>query len=213
MYTIKSKDCLGYPTTGNFRWCKFLRKFIRTLQKNFLRFYFCKMKAWCSDHIPHPYQMMSTSHSTYTEETEQRSKASLCNNGLLFLLRGGLYNYESIKTACRRGRKTGLLNGRIQHCWSQTHNFGAFLTGLLVFCLHRLVVGWVSSASTIYWSDIIFAADCREPSPSHRYKFVFHNDVINSLLVHFFTVYIFVEAGLSVKITKISHYTVPHFSL
>ena len=45
--------------------------------------------------------------------------------------------------------------------------------------------------------------DCREPSRSHRYQFVSHNDVINSILVHFFAVYIFVEAGLSAKIAKI----------
>jgi len=45
--------------------------------------------------------MMATPHSTYTEDTEQQSEASLSNNGLLFLLRGSLCNYESIKTACR----------------------------------------------------------------------------------------------------------------
>ena len=50
--------------------------------------------------------------------------------------------------------------------------------------------------------------DCREPSRSHEYQFVstYHvMIVINSLLVHFFSVYIFVDAGLSAKIAKNLH--------
>jgi len=55
---------------------------------------------------------------------------------LLFVLCGGLHSYKGIKTACRRGRKIALLNRRVQHCWSRLHNFGASLTGSLVFCIH-----------------------------------------------------------------------------
>ena len=75
-------------------------------------------------------------------DTEWRSKeASLCNNGLIFLLRGGLRNYEGIKTATA-GEKPG--------CWIQYtgelkfDNFGASLTDSFVFCI---VAGWFFTAT------------------------------------------------------------------
>ena len=144
---------------------------------------------------------MATPHSTYTEDTEQQSKASLSNNGLLFLLRGSLCNYESIKTACRARNWLVERKGSALLISNLTT-----LERFLWVCWYfvYIVNGWVSSAATITrWTLYSRQTDCREPSRSHEYQFVSHNDVINSLLVHFFAVYIFAEAGLSAKIVKI----------
>ena len=65
-------------------------------------------------------------------DTERRSEASLCNNGLLFLLCRVLSNYENIKTACRHGLKTGLLKRRFSTADLDFDNFRASLTGSLV---------------------------------------------------------------------------------
>ena len=129
---------------------------------------FCEMKVWCSDHTPTRWwpcpiaRILKKWHWT-------RSKASLCNNSLR--------NYDSIKTACRRGRKDSVLP------ISNLTTLERFLRFRWHFVY--IVVGWVSSAAIIYRADIIFAADCREPSCSHRYQFISHNDVSNSLRVHF----------------------------
>ena len=69
-----------------------------------------------------------------TNDTERRSKASLCNNGLLFLLCGGLRNYESIKTACRRGRKT--------HYWRVERKNSALLISNSTTSKRLLQVRW-----------------------------------------------------------------------
>ena len=145
--------------------------------------------------------MMATPHSTYTEDTEQQSEASLSINGLLFLLRGSLRNYESIKTACRA---RNWLVERMESALliSNSTTSERFLRVCWYFVY--IVVGWVSYAVTITgWTLFSWQTDCREPSRSHEYQFISHNDVINSLLVHFFAVYIFAEAGLSAKIVKI----------
>ena len=89
---------------------------------------------------------MATPHSTYTEDTEQQSEASLSINGLLFLLRGSLRNYKSIKTACRarnwlvKRKDSALLI-------SNSITSERFLRVCWYFVY--IVVGWVSYAVTI----------------------------------------------------------------
>ena len=52
-----------------------------------------------------PYQLMAIPHER-TEETndEEKKQASLCKNGQVFLLCGGLCFYESIRTAAVDGK-------------------------------------------------------------------------------------------------------------
>ena len=108
-FLLMQRWCTNYRIAGNFRWCQFSRKSVQTLQKKFSRFLFSRMRAlW-----PRPYQLTATPHMR--NGTERRSeKASLCNNGLIFLC-GGFRNYEGTRTAAA-GEKPARW---IQHCWSR----------------------------------------------------------------------------------------------
>ena len=148
---------------------------------------------------PHP-----IAHVPKKWHTERWSEASLWTNGLLFLLCGCLHNEESIKTACQHGQETGLLNRRIQHADLELDNFGASLTGLLLFCIHY------SSRLSLFcsnlWQDRHYFCGRQRSICVHMFTRIpiridiSHNDIINSILVHFFVVYIFAEAVLSTKI-------------
>ena len=91
-----------YRIAENFRWCQFLRKNVQPLQKKFSWFLFSQMQ----DSLAMPHMRNGTK--------RRSEKASLCNNGLIFLC-GGFWNYEGIKTAAA-GEKLGRW---IQHCWSR----------------------------------------------------------------------------------------------
>ena len=65
----------------------------------------------CGTLWPHPYQLMAMPHMRNGTE-RQSEEASLCNNGLIFLLCGGFRNYDGIKTATA-GEKQARW---IQHC-------------------------------------------------------------------------------------------------
>ena len=149
-----------------------------------------------------------------TNDTERRSKASLCNNGLLFLLCGGLRNYESIKTACRRGRKT--------HYWRVERKNSALLISNSTTSKRLLQVRWyfvciiacwVCFAATIYGVDVIFAAD--GPSRSHWYQFVSLSQCSHQFHLGSFFRSLYFRGSRSVRenrenlhLAKISHYTV-----
>ena len=70
-------------------------------------------------------------------------------------------------------------------CWTEgfstadlnSDNFRVSLTGLLAFCIHS---SWVCFPATIYRADIIFAADCREPSSSQGYQFISTHCIMTS---------------------------------
>ena len=68
-------------------------------------------------------------HAPYARVTEEMT---LNDNGLLFLLCRVFSNYESIKTACRCGLKTGLLSRRFSTADLNFDNFQASLMGSLV---------------------------------------------------------------------------------
>ena len=115
----------------------------------------------------------------------------MCKNGLVFFLCGRLRNCKSIKTAAV-GEKLGLVNRRIQHC-----------------------VGFVGILYSIYYSSrrILLYSDHLEGRQTVENHLVHmgtssyrHTHRVTSsiyLLVHFFAVFIFTEAGLSTKIAKI----------
>jgi len=52
----------------------------------------------------------------------------------------------------------------------------------LVFCIHNSRLSLFCSG---HFTLFLRQTDCREPSHSHGYQFVSHNDVINSLPVNF----------------------------
>ena len=123
-------------------WCKFSRKCVCTLQKKFTQFLFSlnkSMMLW-----PHPYQMMDTPHMHVYQrnDTEQRSEASLCNNGLLFLSQ--LQKYQD----CWRGWKLACWTEGFSTADLELDNFGVLLTGSLVFCTH-------SSRLSLFCSDLL----------------------------------------------------------
>ena len=73
--------CVYYSIAGNICWRKISRKYVQALQKKFSWFLF----SW------NDYMMLCMTiinlHLGYISDTEQRSEeASLCNNGLVFLL-------------------------------------------------------------------------------------------------------------------------------
>ena len=98
----------------------------------FHSFYFCGTKVWCSDPTHTRWWPCPICTCNQRNDTERLSEASLCNNGLLFLLCRVLSNYKSIKTARRHGLKTGLLNRRFSTADLDFDNFRASLTGSLV---------------------------------------------------------------------------------
>ena len=142
--------------------------------------FFCGtgMKAWCSDHTPNRWWPCSIYTCNQRNDIGQWSKASLCNNGLLFLLCGGLRKYESIKTMLARTKN-----------WLVEQKDSALLISTSTTCEHLLrvhwyfvyiVAGWVCFAANIYRADTIFMADCREPSHSHGYQLISMYNVMTS---------------------------------
>ena len=108
-----------YRITGNFRLGKIARKCVLNLQKKFSR-YKC-VTIW-----PHPYRLMA-GHAQYAKrknDTErQREEASSCNNGLVFLLCGGLRNYESIRNANMGEKLACWTEGRLRQLLSVSYGF------------------------------------------------------------------------------------------
>ena len=92
-------------------------------RRNFSQFYFRTLlyKSWW----PRP-----TCEPKKNDNERPREKASLCNNGLVFLCVKA-FAITKVSRPLPRAKKTG---ERIQHCWSQPFdNFGASLTGSLEF--------------------------------------------------------------------------------
>ena len=95
--TIMTRET--YRIAGNFRWCKFSRKRVQTLQKKFSRFLFSRMR----DTLATPLPVMATPHMR--NGTERRNEeASLCNNGLIFLLCGGFFEITKVSRLPPRAR-------------------------------------------------------------------------------------------------------------
>ena len=129
------------------------------------------MKAWCSDHTPTrwwPRPICTCTKEMTLNDKAQQSKASLCNNGLLFCVEAftitkvsRLHVAADEKLACwTEGFTTAELD---------FDNFGVSLTGSLVLCIHssRSVLQQPFTGQTLFsWKT-----DCREPSCSHRYQF------------------------------------------
>ena len=99
---------------GNFYWYKISCKCIQTLLRKFSFLQNEWVALW-----RHPYSWWGMPHIQTKETTlnDEANKQNLGDKGLVFLLYGGLHNYESIITAAR-GCEIGLFNRRIQHCWS-----------------------------------------------------------------------------------------------
>ena len=165
------------PPWEIFTGAKFRGNASRLFRRNFRGFYFHEMNVWHCDHTPtvdgH------TPHANRRNDIKRQSEeVSLCNNGLDFLLHGGLCNHKSIMQDCRRGRETGLLNGRIQHCWSWLWQLWSISYRFDGICT---VAGRFRGQP-----------DCREPSRSHGYKFIStytHNDIIHFILFTFHSFY------------------------
>ena len=94
----------SYRIAGNFRWCKFLRKSVQTLQKKFLRLLFSRMR----DSLATPLSV--DGHAPYAKRhwtTKRRSKPVQQQPDLPFVWRlSKLRRYQD----CRRGRETGVLD-------------------------------------------------------------------------------------------------------
>ena len=90
---------------------------------------------WASDHTPTRWWPRPI--CTCTEKWHWATKRSKLS--LLFVLCGGLHSYKGIKTACH-----GSVDEKLP-CWIEGFstadlgfgNFGASLTGSLVFCIHN----------------------------------------------------------------------------
>ena len=135
-------DSLCYRIAGNFCWYKILQKCVHadSLEEDFAVFIFTE---WMHDALTTPVDGHAP-HANRINHTEWWSKeASSCNNSLVFLLCGGLCNFEkyqalSEKLACwTKGFSTADLD---------FDNFQASLIGLLPFCI---VAGWFFSTATI----------------------------------------------------------------
>ena len=87
----------NYCIAGNFHWCKIWCKCLKTPQKKFLWFIFFAEQMCEALTTTLPVDGHAQ-HANRRNNTEQSEEASLCENGLVFLLCGGLRNYESIKT-------------------------------------------------------------------------------------------------------------------
>ena len=71
----------------------------RLFRRNFRSFYFHRMNTGCSDHTPTSWLPCPIGEPKKHRSEWKSEEASFCNNGLVFLLCGGLCNYEIIKTA------------------------------------------------------------------------------------------------------------------
>ena len=90
----KVKFCIA----RNCHWYKISWKCDQTLQKKFLHFFFFVEQLLDTVTTPLPADR-HTPHVNQRKDNEQRSEeVNLCNNGLVFLLCGGLRKYESVKT-------------------------------------------------------------------------------------------------------------------
>ena len=100
-------------------------------------------------------------------DTERQSKASLCNNGLLFCVKAlAITKVSNLHAGA--GKKTGLSNRRIQHCWSRTQQLWSVS---YVSVTGSFVVGIHSSRVSLFCSDHLqgrhyFRGRGREPSRS-----------------------------------------------
>ena len=141
-FTLRSKSMLQIPYSGKF---SLVHNLVEMDPDSFKEiFIFAEMNMWCSDHTPTSYG--HAPHTNWRNDTEWQSKeASLCSNSLVFLLCGGLCNYESIKTAVI-GKKTG--SEGFSTADLDFDNFRASLTGSLVFCIYTC-----SSRLLLLYSD------------------------------------------------------------
>ena len=109
---------------------------------------------------------------------------------------------------CHRRQDTGLLNRRNHHCWSRPRQ----LTGSIVLCIHsrqaESVLQWLFTGQIEIFRAFYFCGrQTIENSIVHMGTNLYQCTHIMtssiSILVHFFVVYIFAEAGLSTKFEKI----------
>ena len=129
-------------------WCKISQNMTRLFRWNFHNFYFCGTNAWHSDHSPASWLPCPMCEPKKRHDTVQWSrKASMGNNGLAFLLCGGLHNYESIYQDYCHAKKLACWTERFSTADLDCDNFRASLTVSLVF---RTVAGWFFSTATIY---------------------------------------------------------------
>jgi len=148
--------------------------------------------------------MMATPHMQVyrRNDTERRSEASLCNNGLLFLCVEA-FAITKVSRLHAGADENWLVEQKDSAADLDFDNFGTSLTGSLVFCIH-------SSRLSLFCSNHLqgrhyFAADCGEPSRSHGYQFVLTHHIMTSSihLGSFLCGLYFAEVGLSAQIAKI----------
>ena len=94
--------------------------------------------------LPSNYSQEFFAEKTLKDTERQSKEASLCNNGQVFLLCGGLRNYKSIRTAAL-GEKLACRTEGFSTAHLDFDNFGVSLTGSLAIC----IVGWFCSTATI----------------------------------------------------------------
>ena len=129
------------PDTHNFRFVlNFTVMSLDSSEQIFAIFIFVE---WMSEALATPLPVDGhVPHMNRRNNTEQgRKEASLCNNGRVFLLYGGLRNYKSIRTATV-GEKLA--------CW--TERFTLLISTskrLLRFIGICIVAGWFFSTATI----------------------------------------------------------------
>ena len=187
------------PYSGKFFLVQNFTKLHQTLQKKiFTVFIFIFMEQMLhalttplpvDGHAPHANQRNDT--ERWSEE------ASLCNNNLLFLLCGGLRNYESIRTAAV-GEKLAFWTERFCTADLDFDNLRVSLTGSLA------VAGW-SSLQRLFRGQIEWQTLenhlVHTGTSSYQRAHILMSPIF--ILVYSFAVFIFEEAGLSTKAMKI----------
>ena len=144
-----------YRIAGNFRWCKFSRKCVRTLQKKFSRFLFSRNESvmlW-----PHPYRWWPRPICTCTkDQTTKRSKLVQQRPTRPFVWRPSrLRKYQD----CMPARaKNWLVEQKDSALLILNSTTSERLLRVHWYFVH-IVAGWVCFAVTIHREDIIFVAD------------------------------------------------------
>ena len=174
---------------GNFRWCKFLRKSVQTLQKKFSRFFiFADMGAGLSGHTPISWWPRPICETALNDEAKKQACATTAWSSF------GVETFEITKVSRlpprARNRRVGLSTADLDFDNCGTSHGILYSSRLILLYSNHL-----GGRQTVENHLVHIGTN------SYRRAHVMTSSI--SILVHFFAVFNFAEAGLSAKIAKI----------